>query len=205
VIDGVMLFAVDVTEHGGLGLGLATAKNLVEMHGGTIEARSDGLGQGATFIVRVPVAALRRAPPSTPPAPARVAAQPQPQLEFERPAELRELRLLVGDDEPDARELVAAVMAECGAVVRMAASAAAAFCAFEAEAPDVLSCDTGMHQQDGYGLIARVRALSAERGGDTPAACLTGYTTVDDRRRALQAGFNMHLSKPIEPPNLSRR
>ncbi len=185
-------------QHGGLGLGLAIAKNLVEMHGGTIEARSDGLGQGATFIVRVPVAVLRRAPPA--PASARAAAHTR--LEFERPAELRELRLLVVDDEPDARELVAAVLAECGAVVKMAASAAAAFLAFEAEAPDVLLCDIGMHHEDGYGLIARVRALPAERGGDTPAACLTGYTTVDDRRRALQAGFNMHLSKPIEPTEL---
>jgi PAS domain S-box-containing protein len=184
-------------QQGGLGLGLAIAKNLVEMHGGTIEARSDGIGRGATFVVRVPVAAMRRSPAPQPPR--RLA---DPPVTFQPPPELRGVRILVVDDEPDARELVTAVLAECGAVVRTAPSAALAIAAVEQDAPDVLLCDIGMPFEDGYSLIARVRALPTARGGAMPAACLTGYTTVDDRRRALLAGFNMHLAKPIEPSEL---
>jgi PAS domain S-box-containing protein len=183
--------------HGGLGLGLAIAKNLVEMHGGTIEARSEGLGKGATFVVRVPVAAMRRSP--VPPQPMRSAELP---AAFAPPPELRDLRVLVVDDEPDARDLVTAVLVQCGAVVTAASSADDAFAAVEKQVPDVLISDIGMPDQDGYTLIARVRGMPRERGGATPAACLTGYTTAADRRRALEAGFNMHLAKPIEPSEL---
>ncbi len=184
-------------QHGGLGLGLAIAKNLVEMHGGTIEARSDGLGKGATFVVRVPVAAMRRSP--VPPQPMHSAELP---AAFAPPPELRDLRVLVVDDEPDARGLVTAMLVQCGAVVTTAASAADAFVAVEKQAPDVLISDIGMPDEDGFTLIARIRGMARDRGGATPAACLTGYTTAADRRRALEAGFNMHLAKPIEPSEL---
>ncbi len=184
-------------QHGGLGLGLAIAKNLVEMHGGTIAARSEGLGQGATFVVRLPVAALRRSPVPAPP----LRAPSDPVL-YEAPPELRDLRVLIVDDEPDARELVMSVLAECGVHVRTAASAVEALRAIDRDAPDVLLSDIGMPGEDGYSLIAKVRKLAREQGGAMPAACLSGYTTVDDRRRALIAGFNMHLAKPIEPAEL---
>ena len=184
-------------KHGGLGLGLAITKSLVEMHGGTIEARSDGLEKGATFVVRLPAAAMRR-PDGSPRAP-RALALP---VALDCPAELRDLRVLVVDDEDDAREIVTAVLAECGVRVSTARSAAHAMEEFDAAIPDVLLSDIGMPEEDGYTLIARIRALPHERGGSTPAACLTGYTTVDDRRKALSAGFNMHLAKPIEPSEL---
>jgi len=167
------------------------------MHGGTIEARSGGLGKGATFVVRVPVAAMRRSP--VPQQPVHAADVP---VVFAPPPELRDLRVLVVDDEPDARDLVTAVLAQCGVVVTSASSAADAFAAVEKAAPDVLLSDIGMPEEDGYTLITRIRGMARERGGATPAACLTGYTTASDRRRALEAGFNMHLAKPIEPSEL---
>ena len=183
--------------HGGLGLGLSIARNLVEMHGGTIEARSGGLGTGATFIVRVPVAAMLRAGAEQ--LPVRAV---EPQSPFECPPELEGLRVLVVDDELDAREMVSAVLSHCGATVSTAAAATLALEAVERDLPDVLISDIGMPDEDGYSLIRRVRGLPRNRGGATPAACLTGYTTTEDRRRALGAGFNMHLAKPIEPSEL---
>ncbi|HSO41055.1 MAG TPA: hybrid sensor histidine kinase/response regulator, partial [Labilithrix sp.] len=180
--------------HGGLGLGLSIAKNLVEMHGGTIEARSDGVGAGATFVVRLPVAATPRARAGEEPAHAPRA--------FECPPELQGLRVLVVDDEADARDVVTEVLTKCGAKVTSASSVAVALAAIERDAPDVLISDIGMPGEDGYSLMRHVRALPRSRGGSTPAACLMGYTTADDRRRALGAGFNMHLAKPIEPAEL---
>jgi PAS domain S-box-containing protein len=184
-------------QHGGLGLGLSIAKNLVEMHGGTIEAQSEGLGKGSTFVVRVPIAAMRRSP--VPQVPERRFELVAP---IAAPPELVGLRVLVVDDEPDAREIVTAVLVQCGAVVTTAGSAADALDAVAHEPPDVLLSDIGMPDEDGYALIARIRAMPRALGGATPAACLTGYTTAADRRRALAAGFNMHLAKPIEPSEL---
>jgi signal transduction histidine kinase/ActR/RegA family two-component response regulator len=184
-------------QHGGLGLGLAIAKNLIEMHGGTIEARSAGLGQGASFLVRVPIAATHRADGAEQPVRAV-----EPQEAFECPPELEGLRILVVDDERDAREMVAAVLTHCGAGVVTAATASVALETLERDRPDVLLSDIGMPEEDGYSLMRRIRALPRSRGGATPAACLTGYTTTEDRRRALGAGFNMHLAKPVEPSEL---
>ena len=183
-------------QHGGLGLGLSIAKNLVEMHGGTIDVQSEGLGKGATFTVRLPVAAMRRSPaPSAPSVRGPVDA-------FDAAPALKGLHVLVVDDEKDAREIVAEVLLACGALVRAAGSVAEARILFDEAPPDILLSDIGMPGADGYSLIAHVRSLSREAGGSVPAACLTGYTTGDDRRRALDAGFNMHLSKPIEPNEL---
>jgi signal transduction histidine kinase/ActR/RegA family two-component response regulator len=184
-------------QHGGLGLGLSIAKNLVEMHGGTIQARSEGQDRGATFIVRLPVAALHRAP-----AEVEVRAPLRPERVVDGPPELVGLTVLVVDDEPDARAMVTAVLTQCGATVTTASSVEDALRAIESEAPDILLSDIGMPGEDGYSLMRRVRALPRARGGAMPAACLTGYATTEDRRRALGAGFNMHLAKPIEPAEL---
>ncbi len=185
--------------HGGLGLGLAITKNLVEMHGGTITVESKGLGKGSTFVVRLPVAAVRESAPST--FGARTAQSPVP-MHIDAPRELRGLRVLVVDDEPDGREVVAAILASCGATAVTAASVAEAMGAFAQHVPDVILSDIGMPEEDGYALITRVRELSRENGGATPAACLTGYASVEDRRRALLAGFTMHIPKPIDPGEL---
>lgn len=177
--------------HGGLGLGLSIAKNLVEMHGGTIRAESAGRGRGATFVVKLPVAPVRE---SDPPA----ASSPL----WASPPELRGLSVLVVDDEPDAREMVAAVLEQCGAIVTLAGSAAEALAAFDRALPDVLLSDIGMPGEDGLELVKKVRARDRERGGAVPAASLTAYAGAEDRRRALNAGFNMHVAKPVEPADL---
>ncbi len=186
--------------HGGLGLGLAITRNLVEMHGGTISAESEGLGKGSTFIVRLPVAAVRRSANGPTPTP-RSAPRPLA-MNFDAPIELRGLRVLAVDDEPDGRDIVAAVLAACGALVVTAATVAEAMVVVEREMPDVVLSDIGMPVEDGYAFIARLRALPRAQGGATPAACLTGYASGEDRRRALLAGFTMHVPKPIDPAEL---
>ncbi|CAN5925708.1 hypothetical protein BH11MYX4_BH11MYX4_20450 [soil metagenome] len=187
--------------HGGLGLGLSITKSLVEMHGGTITAASDGLDQGATFIVRFPVTAAHQTSGSA----AREARREHAGLSamsFDPPAELRGLRVLVVDDEPDTRDMIAAVLAACRSHVFIAPSVEEAMAAFESRLPDVILSDIGMPDADGYELIRRVRARPRAAGGATPAACLTGYASSEDRRRALLAGFTMHLPKPIDPAEL---
>ncbi len=186
--------------HGGLGIGLSITKNLVEMHGGTITVESQGLGHGATFVVRLPVAAVRRPDAIATPLPSP--APTLPDMRFDAPSELAGLRVLAVDDEPDGRDIIAAVLASCGVEVTTAASVSEAMEAIERRPPDVLLTDIGMPGEDGYALIARLRALPRERGGATPAACLTGYASSDDRRRALLAGFTMHVPKPIDPAEL---
>ncbi|MCA1616000.1 MAG: response regulator [Acidobacteria bacterium] len=187
--------------HGGLGLGLAIVRQLVELHGGTVAADSEGAGRGATFTVRLPHAAPL--PHRTAPAPAlaTAAAAGPPEGAFDCEL-LSGLRVLVVDDERDARELFAQTLAECGAQVLTADSAADALDALERERPDVLLADIGMPGADGYELIARVRSLPPERGGRTPAAALTAYTRTEDRMRALRAGFQLHLPKPVKAAEL---
>jgi CheY-like chemotaxis protein/nitrogen-specific signal transduction histidine kinase len=183
---------------GGLGLGLSIAKNLVELHGGTIVVQSDGEGQGATFVVRLPVAPLRESPAPEP----RTEKRGFDESSWSCPPELPGLRVLVVDDEPDARELVAEVLQQCGARVEQAGSAQAALDALDASRPDVIVSDIGMPGEDGFSLIRRIRARPAEEGGVTPVASLTAYAGAEDRRRALLMGFNMHVQKPVEPAEL---
>jgi PAS domain S-box-containing protein len=181
---------------GGLGLGLAITRQLVELHGGRITAHSDGEGKGATFTVNLPVAKAGAAVsrPDRRPLPA-------PMI-FERPLQLRGLRVLVVDDDDDARSLVANVLEDCGSRVTTAASAREALTRLAEEVPDVLLSDISMPEEDGYSLIRKVRALPRDRGGDVPAAAITAYARPEDRRDLLNAGFSIHLPKPIEPAEL---
>jgi PAS domain S-box-containing protein len=179
----------------GLGLGLAIVKHLVELHGGDVEAQSPGENAGATFIVKLPLIALVR-PASAPP----IAGAVPDELEF--PAELADLKVLVVDDERDARELVQAILERARAVVILASSAAEALEMIREHKPDVVVSDIGLPEEDGYAFIRKVRTLSRAEGGRIPAVALTAYTRAEDRRKALVAGFQNHAAKPIEPQEL---
>jgi len=184
---------------GGLGLGLAIVKNLVELHGGSVRAESPGDGHGATFVVRIPLAVSSFAgPPSV-----RSSARSLASLErLATTHELEGVRLLVVDDEPDARELLRSVLEQRKATVSTASSADEAYDLFLSVRPDVLISDIGMPGTDGYALMHRIRALPPEQGGRTPAVALTAFTRMEDRTRALLAGYNLHIPKPVEPAEL---
>ncbi|HEX4353764.1 MAG TPA: ATP-binding protein, partial [Polyangiales bacterium] len=163
--------------YGGLGLGLSIAKNLVEMHGGTISVQSDGIDKGATFVVRLPVAPLRETPtPELPPTPRSL------QPSWDCPPELHGLRVLVVDDEPDAREMIAEVLRLCGSIAFRASSVREAISLLDSARPDVILSDVGMPDEDGFALIREVRHRPADAGGHTPVAALTAYASPEDRR-----------------------
>jgi PAS domain S-box-containing protein len=186
--------------HGGLGLGLAIVKHLVELHGGSIEARSDGLGKGATFVVRLPVSPLRSA--SLPPLAASLPRRGDARALLQCPPELEGLRVLVCEDEPDGRELLESILTGCKANVTLAGSVNEALDRFAEAIPDVIISDIGMPEASGYELIRRIRALPAEKGGRVPAVALTAYASMADRTRALMEGFQNHVAKPTEPQEL---
>ncbi|HEX2541060.1 MAG TPA: ATP-binding protein [Caldimonas sp.] len=183
-------------KHSGLGLGLSIVKQLVELHGGTVTATSDGIDRGATFTVCLPVAALHRRPERTQPAMRSLAAAALPALE------LAGLKMLVVDDEPDARELIAHLLRERGVEVHEASSAGEALLSVQRLRPDLLLSDIGMPERDGYALIADVRRLAPSGGGETPAIALTAFARREDRARALASGYQVHMPKPVEPGEL---
>ena len=180
--------------HGGLGLGLAIVKNLVEMHGGSVEASSEGEGHGSVFTVRLPLAMATSVPESR---------ADTPDL-FQGPlSELLDgLQVLVVDDEEDARDVVQRLLEEAGANVRTAETAGEALTIIDQGlAPDIILSDIGMPDQDGYDFMRRVRSMSGEIS-DVPAAALTALARVEDRKRALMAGYQTHLAKPVDPSEL---
>ena len=185
----------------GLGLGLSIVQHIVEMHGGSVKAESDGIGHGSTFTValpRLPVMPLatvteRREHPGAPSAFISLDAAP----------DLQGLRVLVVDDEPEARLLIQEVLELCGAKAEECGTASEAFERLTDRKFDILVSDIGMPEEDGYALIEKVRLLSAEEGGGIPAVALTAYARVEDRVRALKTGFQAHLPKPIEPVELA--
>jgi signal transduction histidine kinase/CheY-like chemotaxis protein len=185
-------------EHGGLGIGLSVAKHIVEIHGGSIRAESAGPGQGATFVVRLPVSPLVSATLGV----TRVRATTQPRADTPLPVGLDGIKVLVVDDEADAREMVAFLLQSCGIEVRVAASAPEALTELEDFKPHVLVSDVGMPKEDGYSLIRNVRSAASIELHSIPAIALTAFARNEDRARALVAGFNVHMEKPVEPVEL---
>jgi signal transduction histidine kinase/DNA-binding response OmpR family regulator len=182
---------------GGLGLGLAIVKHLVELHGGTVQARSAGADQGATFTVCLPLSVLHRPAEAERVHPRASAGEPVDV----RSVDLSGLRVLVVDDDRDARELIEHALSDCGAEVLSVDSGAEALRVIEGLRPQLLISDIGMPNMDGYELLKRVRALPEVIAGLRPIA-LTAFARTEDRTRAMLAGFHMHLSKPVEPAEL---
>jgi PAS domain S-box-containing protein len=174
---------------GGLGLGLAIVRYLVEAHGGTVTADSEGLGHGSTFTVTLP-------------ANIDAIAAHTPQAHAFQTRLLQGLRIIVVDDDEDAREIIADVLREAGAAVTTATNAAEGLALLDRDPPHILISDIGMPDEDGYSLLRKVRLLPPERGGDVPAIALTAFARPEDFRRAIEAGFQLHISKPVTPTSL---
>jgi signal transduction histidine kinase/ActR/RegA family two-component response regulator len=184
-------------EHGGLGLGLTIARQLAELHGGTITASSPGVGRGTTFLLTLP--SVVREPPRG----------PEPLLTTggdhgDRADLLRDVRILVVDDQEDARDLLRTMLSQYGALVTAVDSARAALEEIDRRPPDVVLSDVGMPREDGYALIRQLRLRPSNRGGRIPAIAVTAYASVADRATALESGFQAHIAKPFDPAQLAR-
>jgi CheY-like chemotaxis protein/anti-sigma regulatory factor (Ser/Thr protein kinase) len=176
---------------GGLGLGLSIAKRLVDAHDGSIRVESAGPGTGTTFIVSLPIVASR--PHTAGPVPDSNAARP------DRVPNLEGVRILAVDDDPDAREIIERAFETCKATVMTAGSAPEAMDLLSRNDFDVLLVDIAMPGEDGYTLIRKVRALPLPQKASAPAAAITAYARDDQRQAALEAGFQLHIAKPVDP------
>jgi PAS domain S-box-containing protein len=189
--------------HGGLGLGLAIVRHLVELHGGTVEAGNRADQEGAVLTVKLPQMVVRSPSGALAAELERVHPNASGNLPFDCPTALDGLKILAVDDEADARQLLTFVLERCGAEVKTCASSAEALEALGQFKADILVSDIGMPGEDGYVLMEKVRSLEAAHGGRIPAVALTAYARVEDRMRALGAGYNMHVPKPVEPAELA--
>ena len=188
-------------QHGGLGIGLALVRHLVELHGGSVFAESPGEGQGATFVVKLPLTVAQvRAPVRAEVRQEPIVLQPAPAL---TDLSLAGVRVVVVDNDPAAVDLISEVLTRAGGDIRGCASAEIALHTLTQWLPDVLVSDIEMPGQDGYTLIRKVRALLPEQGGKTPAVALSAFSRPEDRIRSLLAGFNIHVSKPVDPAELT--
>jgi CheY-like chemotaxis protein len=184
-------------KQGGLGLGLAVVRHLVELHGGNVGAESPGIGRGSTFTVDLPLAEERRDP-------ARAEERKREMERRNSGGEIRfdGLRVLLVEDDEDSRKLLETMLKRYGAEVTSCPNAKLALACFEESPPDILISDIAMPEQDGYELLRKIRALPPDRGGDVSAIALTGYATRRDRERALAGGYQLHLAKPVEQSEL---
>ncbi|HET9132345.1 MAG TPA: ATP-binding protein, partial [Terriglobia bacterium] len=187
--------------HGGLGIGLSIVKQLVELQGGTVSAKSPGIGRGSTFIVTLPVIETANLHDEA------GSRSFVPEVDLVRDGafeniDLNGVRILVVDDDPDACLLLQRILESCHAEVKTAASMFDALEAIGRQLPHVLLSDLGMPDKDGFDLIRAVRAMSAEKGSEIPAVAISAFARSEDRRRAMIAGYQTHLAKPIEPSEL---
>jgi CheY-like chemotaxis protein len=188
--------ATTTRRHGGLGLGLAIVRQLVEIHGGSVRAKSPGEGLGATFTITLPILIVHEQRGS------KVAPRPPSMDEIDVAlAALDGVKVLVVDDEQDARDLIRRILSECHAEVRVAGSVTEALAELDEFGPHLLLSDIGMPEHDGFELIRRVRS-NGRSAKVLPAVALTAFARSEDRRRALLAGFQMHIAKPVDPAEL---
>lgn len=186
--------------YGGLGLGLAIVRHLVEQHGGVVNAASDGIGRGAVFTISFPLSVARSDLKTQ--NEERIYQTFDDTVEFSCPPELNNLRILVVDDEADTRALLSSIFESCNANIKGVASVDEAIAALENEKFDILISDIGMPNKSGYDLMEKLRKFPPQQNGTIPAVALTAYAGVEDRMRTLSAGFQMHIPKPIEPAKL---
>ena len=186
-------------KYGGLGLGLAIVRQLVELHGGTVEAENVDGGPGAIFTVKLPIMVTRRK--SSRPSEVEAVNAVHGDVTLDCPPELEGVKVLAVDDDADSRTLLSAILGQCGAEVTTCESVAEALASIVESRPDIVVSDIGMPDDDGYSLIRKVRSLDGF-GGQIPAVALTAFARTEDRIKALAAGFNMHVPKPVEPAEL---
>jgi CheY-like chemotaxis protein len=190
--------SVTTRSHGGLGMGLAIAKAIMELHGGTIMAASEGVGKGATFTVSIPLMPVTRELSASRVHPSAGWSE----VSLECPPEIVGLRILAIDDDVDTCDMIRAVLEQCGGIVLTALNADTGFESFRQWKPEVLISDIGLPDVDGYEFIRRIREYERPLGQKVPAVALTAFARIEDRVKSLAAGYQMHVAKPVEPAEL---